>query len=260
MAGAERLVRVQGSPDLVAEDLTGDVDPVAALEYGALDVRARGRAAAAGAWRICLVDEAQPAVGAAAGPAARAARGGAMTIGGYDVRFPVDTVVVATMNLSEYVGVERLSEALADRFERVRLDYPSAADEVRILRSRATAGRVRRRPRRRRRSWRSPTRCATTRTCRRRRASGQALAADPRVLAPGGRWVAIVGDAVRSGLRLAFRGQVALAAGAAETDASTAGSTRGWRALRPGRRAGMTADAGRRRRRSAGFAPGAAPR
>jgi MoxR-like ATPase len=41
--------------------------------------------------------------------------------------------VVATMNPDEYVGVGRLSEALRDRFERVRLDYPNPADEVTIL-------------------------------------------------------------------------------------------------------------------------------
>src|SRR2546428_13849910 len=40
------------------------------------------------------------------------------------------------MNPDEYVGVGRLSEALRDRFERVRLDYPTPADEVTILLSR----------------------------------------------------------------------------------------------------------------------------
>ncbi len=37
------------------------------------------------------------------------------------------------MNPDEYVGVGRLSEALRDRFERVRLDYPTPSDEVTIL-------------------------------------------------------------------------------------------------------------------------------
>ena len=60
-----------------------------------------------------------------------------LTIGGYKARFPVDTVVVATMNPDEYVGVGRLSEALRDRFERVRLSYPIAADEVSILLARS---------------------------------------------------------------------------------------------------------------------------
>ncbi len=108
LSGPERFVRVQGSPDLFPEDLVGDVDPAAALAHGALDP---------------LLAE------------------GALTIGGYEARFPVDTVVVATMNPDEYVGVGRLSEALRDRFERVRLDYPTPADEVTILLTRTGLGR-----------------------------------------------------------------------------------------------------------------------
>ena len=110
--------------------------------------------------RICFIDELNRLSERLQNLLLELLEEGAMTIGGYDVRFGVDTVVVATMNPSEYVGVERLSEALADRFERVRLDYPSAEDEVRILRSRAARDARpldRPAPRRRRRpSWRSP--------------------------------------------------------------------------------------------------------
>lgn len=220
VAGAERLLRVQGSPDLVAEDLTGDVDPVAALEYGALDVRALrpGRLLRAHR-RICLVDELNRLSERLQNLLLELLEEGAMTIGGYDVRFPVDTVVVATMNPSEYVGVERLSEALADRFERVRLDYPSAADEVRILRSRAASGR-----------GEVPAAAAEAIV-----AFANALRDDPDVQTPPSVRATLAaydlacsrravdgsrswGDAVRDGLRLAFRGRVALAAGAAETD------------------------------------------
>jgi len=38
--GLRPFVRVQGSPDLTAEDLIGDIDPVKALEFGPLDKRA----------------------------------------------------------------------------------------------------------------------------------------------------------------------------------------------------------------------------
>src|SRR3989338_2695504 len=34
------FVRVQGSPDLTAEDLIGDIDPIKALQYGPIDKRA----------------------------------------------------------------------------------------------------------------------------------------------------------------------------------------------------------------------------
>ena len=38
--GRQRFVRIQGSPDLFPEDLIGDVDPAAALQFGILDPRA----------------------------------------------------------------------------------------------------------------------------------------------------------------------------------------------------------------------------
>jgi len=224
VSGPERLVRVQGSPDLVAEDLAGDVDPVAALEYGALDVRALrpGRLLRAHR-RICFVDELNRLSERLQNLLLELLEEGAMTIGGYDVRFPVDTVVVATMNPSEYVGVERLSEALADRFERVRLDYPSAEDEVRILRSRA-AGRPHRE------DGEPPEEAAEAIV-----AFANSLRADPDVQTPPSVRATLAAydlarsrrafdrarpwaDAVRDGVRLAFRGRVVLAAGTAESE------------------------------------------
>ena len=221
MSGAQRLVRVQGSPDLVAEDLAGDVDPVAALEYGALDVRALrpGRLLRAHR-RICFIDELNRLSERLQNLLLELLEEGAMTIGGYDVRFGVDTVVVATMNPSEYVGVERLSEALADRFERVRLDYPSAEDEVRILRSRAS----------RDGDGEPPAEAATAIV-----AFANALRGDPDVQTPPSVRATIAaydlarsrrvfdgarpwGEAVADGLRLAFRGRVVLAAGTAEAE------------------------------------------
>ena len=134
LAGPERFVRVQGSPDLFPEDLVGDVDPAAALAHGALDPRAfrPGRLVRAHR-KLCFVDEINRLSERLQNLFLELLAEGALTIGGYEARFPVDTVVVATMNPDEYVGVGRLSEALRDRFERVRLDYPTPADEVTIL-------------------------------------------------------------------------------------------------------------------------------
>jgi len=134
LSGAERFVRVQGSPDLFPEDLVGDVDPAAALAHGALDPRAfrPGRLVRAHR-RLCFVDEINRLSERLQNLFLELLAERALTIGGYEARFPVDTVVVATMNPDEYVGVGRLSEALRDRFERVRLDYPTPADEVTIL-------------------------------------------------------------------------------------------------------------------------------
>ena len=134
LSGAERFVRVQGSPDLFPEDLVGDVDPAAALAHGALDPRAfrPGRLVRAHR-KLCFVDEINRLSERLQNLFLELLAERALTIGGYEARFPVDTVVVATMNPDEYVGVGRLSEALRDRFERVRLDYPTPADEVSIL-------------------------------------------------------------------------------------------------------------------------------
>ena len=40
VSGADRFIRVQGSPDLTAEDLIGDIDPIKALKFGPLSVEA----------------------------------------------------------------------------------------------------------------------------------------------------------------------------------------------------------------------------
>ncbi|MGH9040885.1 MAG: AAA family ATPase [Acidimicrobiia bacterium] len=137
LSGVDRFVRIQGSPDLFPEDLVGDIDPAAALAHGALDPRAfrPGRLVRAHR-RLCFVDELNRLSERLQNLFLELLAEGALTVGGYEARFPVDTVVVATMNPDEYVGVGRLSEALRDRFERVRLDYPEPADEVEILVSR----------------------------------------------------------------------------------------------------------------------------
>jgi magnesium chelatase subunit I len=214
--GAERLVRVQGSPDLLPEDLVGDLDPAAALRFGALDTRALrpGRLLRAHR-RICFLDEVNRLSERLQNLLLELLEEGAMTVGGYDHRFAVDTVVVATMNPAEYVGTERLSEALADRFERVRLDYPTPEDEVRILTERvkltlpqfdgapdgaaetvvAFANQLR------------ADAMVRTPPSVRAALSAYELALTHHALAPDAGWRA----AVRSGIRLAFRGRVALA-------------------------------------------------
>src|SRR3989344_7545919 len=40
VSGAQRFIRVQGSPDLTAEDLLGDIDPMKAMKFGPLSIEA----------------------------------------------------------------------------------------------------------------------------------------------------------------------------------------------------------------------------
>jgi MoxR-like ATPase len=58
---------------------------------------------------------------------------GTVTIAGFDIEAQVDTLVVATENPEEYAGAERISENLGDRFERLTIDYPTAEQEIEIL-------------------------------------------------------------------------------------------------------------------------------
>lgn len=216
VGGAQRLVRVQGSPDLLPEDLVGDLDPAAALRFGALDVRALrpGRLLRAHR-RILFLDEVNRMSERLQNLLLELLEERSMTVGGYDTRFGVDTVVVATMNPAEYVGVERLSEALADRFERVRLDYPEPADEVRILRARVDLTMAHFAPvpdgiaesvvdfanhLRADAEVRTPP---SVRAC----LAAYELSVTCHALNPAAGWPA----AVRSAVRLAFRGRIALA-------------------------------------------------
>lgn len=57
-----------------------------------------------------------------------------------EVRAAPGFTVVATQNPAEFVATGALSEALLDRFELVRLDYPSREDEEAIVRREATGG------------------------------------------------------------------------------------------------------------------------
>ena len=42
-------------------------------------------------------------------------------------------MVIATQNPQESAGIDRISETLADRFERIHIGYPTAEEEVAIL-------------------------------------------------------------------------------------------------------------------------------
>ena len=52
---------------------------------------------------------------------------GLATIGPYDVDYPADFVMIATMNPRERAGVEELSDVLLDRFDVVKMSYPETA-------------------------------------------------------------------------------------------------------------------------------------
>lgn len=132
--GKERLIRVQGSPELMPEDLLGDIDPVIAMQYGIHDPRAFTPGKIQRAHRkILFIDELNRVPERTQNTLIEVLEEKTTTIAGFDLNIAVDTVVIATQNPEEYAGVDRISETLGDRFERIPIGYPSTEQEVAIL-------------------------------------------------------------------------------------------------------------------------------
>ena len=132
--GASRFVRIQGSPELMPEDLLGDIDPVIAMQRGLRDPRAfiPGRIQRAHR-KILFIDELNRIPERTQNTLIQVLEEGTTTLAGFDIEIPVDTVVIATQNPQESAGIDRISETLADRFERIHIGYPSAEEEAAIL-------------------------------------------------------------------------------------------------------------------------------
>ena len=132
--GSERFIRVQGSPELMPEDLLGDIDPVIAMQFGIHDPRAftPGRIQRANR-KILFIDELNRIPERTQNTLIQVLEERTTTIAGFDVTIPVDTIVIATQNPEEFAGVDRISETLGDRFERVQIGYPNPEQEVAIL-------------------------------------------------------------------------------------------------------------------------------
>jgi Mg-chelatase subunit ChlI len=132
--GEKRFVRVQGSPELTAEDLVGDIDPVLAFRYGPFDARAfkPGKIIRANR-KILFVDEINRVPERLQNTLLQVLQEQVMTMGGLELEFGIDSVFLATMNPEEHAGVYRISEALKDRLEKVRIKYPTRDEELQIL-------------------------------------------------------------------------------------------------------------------------------
>jgi magnesium chelatase subunit I len=132
--GSARFIRVQGSPELMPEDLLGDIDPVIAMQYGIHNSRAftPGRIQRAHR-KILFIDELNRIPERTQNTLIQVLEERNTTLAGFDIEIPVDTVVIATQNPGEYAGADRISETLGDRFERVQIDYPTPDQEAAIL-------------------------------------------------------------------------------------------------------------------------------
>jgi MoxR-like ATPase len=127
--GSAPFVRVQGSPDLTAEDLIGDLDPQIALEKGASAIEAfvPGKIFKASGG-VLFFDEINRAPERLQNALLQVLEERIVTVGTYEMDFDVEFVLIGTMNPKD-TSTEKLSEVFLDRFDIVEMDYPSSVDE-----------------------------------------------------------------------------------------------------------------------------------
>lgn len=128
-----RFVRVQGSPDLTAEDLIGDIDPMKALEYGPTSREAftPGKIFKADGG-VLFFDEINRCSEKLQNAMLQALEEHRVTIGSYDLDLEADFIFIGTMN-PEDTSTEPLSDVFLDRFDLVTMSYPESArleDEI----------------------------------------------------------------------------------------------------------------------------------
>lgn len=130
----DRFVRIQGSPDLTAEDLLGDIDPIKALKYGPLSPEAfePGKIFKANDG-ILFFDEVNRCSEKLQNSLLQALEEGFVTIGSYEVDLPANFIFIGTLNPQDS-STEKLSDAFLDRFDIISMDYPETdAIERRIV-------------------------------------------------------------------------------------------------------------------------------
>ncbi|MFT4343270.1 MAG: AAA family ATPase [Candidatus Woesearchaeota archaeon] len=133
--GEKRFIRVQGSPDLTAEDLIGDIDPIKALKFGPLSIEAFTPGKIFKAHNgILFFDEINRCSEKLQNSLLQVLEEGVVTIGGYTVDVPTDFIFIGTMN-PEDTSTEPLSEVFLDRFDLIYAKYPETLEnEVTIVR------------------------------------------------------------------------------------------------------------------------------
>ncbi len=125
---SSNFVRIQGSPDLVVEDLIGDIDPALALKKGtsSLEVFKPGKIFKANNG-VLFFDEINRCPEKLQNALLQVLEEKQVTLGNYTLDIPVDFIFIATMN-PEDTSTEKLSEVLLDRFEVIRVGYPETDD------------------------------------------------------------------------------------------------------------------------------------
>lgn len=133
--GSERFVRVQGSPDLTAEDLLGDIDPVKALKFGpsSLEAFSPGKIFRANNG-VLFFDELNRCPQRLQNALLQVLEEKKATLGSYSVDMEADFIFIGTMNPQD-TSTESLSDVFMDRFDIIYMTYPESyeAEEEIVL-------------------------------------------------------------------------------------------------------------------------------
>jgi Mg-chelatase subunit ChlI len=128
VSGIDCFMRVQGSPDLTAEDLLGDIDPLKALKFGPMSVEAftPGKIFKANNG-ILFFDGLNRCPEKLQNALLQVLQEHVVTIGTYDIDFPAQFIFIATMNPQD-TNTERLSDVLLDRMDILYMHYPETQE------------------------------------------------------------------------------------------------------------------------------------
>lgn len=132
------FIRVQGSPDLTAEDLIGDIDPVKALKHGVTSQEAfnPGKIFKADGG-ILFFDEVNRCSEKLQNTLLQVLEEGIVTIGSYDLDFDANFIFIGTMNPEE-ASTEPLSDVFLDRFDLIYMNPPETLEiETQIIKQNA---------------------------------------------------------------------------------------------------------------------------
>ncbi len=125
----ELFVRVQGSPELTAEDLIGDVDPIKAIKYGPTSIESftPGKIFMANNG-VLFFDEINRTNEKLQNALLQVIEEGYVTLAGYKIDIPSRFILIATMN-PEDKSTEPLSDVFLDRFDIIYMGYPKNVEE-----------------------------------------------------------------------------------------------------------------------------------
>ncbi|MBI2549583.1 ATP-binding protein [Candidatus Woesearchaeota archaeon] len=122
--GSERFIRVQGSPDLTAEDLLGDIDPIKALKFGptSLEAFSPGKVFRANNG-VLFFDELNRCPQRLQNALLQVLEEKKATLGSYKVDLDADFIFIGTLNPYD-TSTEKLSDVFLDRFDLIYMTYP----------------------------------------------------------------------------------------------------------------------------------------